>query len=130
MRVIAGSSVLFVVLLLSILLLSAVCFGQLPSSRCDSTKSALEECSFLTPFESPPDKIFGFKKSSLDHSAVLAESSEPTTGSETASREAALAPVSPAEAGLSLAPSSIGIVYFSRNRAGICGAHRLQLGGV
>ena len=95
MRVIAGSFVLFVVLLLSILLLSPLCFGQLPSSRCDSTKSALEECSSLTPFEFPQDKIIAFKKNPLDHSAGQAESSEPTTDSEPASREATLTPVPP-----------------------------------
>jgi len=93
MRVITGSFVLFVVLLLSILLLSPFCFGQLPSSGCDSMKSALEQCSSLTPFQSPLDKIFAFKKSSFDHSAVLAESSEPATDSEPAAREATLTPV-------------------------------------
>jgi hypothetical protein len=93
MRVIAGSFVLFVVLLLSILLLSPLCFGQLPSSRCDSTKSALEECSSLTPSGFPADKNFVFKNSPLDHSAGQAGSSEPTTDNEPALPEATLAPV-------------------------------------
>jgi hypothetical protein len=92
MRVITGSFVLFVVLLLSILLLSPLCFGQLASSGCDSMKSALEQCSSLTPFQSPPDKVTAFEKSPLDHSGP-AQSTEPTADSGPVSREATLTPV-------------------------------------
>jgi hypothetical protein len=88
MRVATGSSVLLVVLLLS-----AVCFSQLPSSRCDSSKNALENCTFLTQFEPVQDQIFISKGSPLDRSAVLAESFEATTDSEPASGETTIAPV-------------------------------------
>jgi hypothetical protein len=88
MRVATGSSVLLVVLLLS-----AVCFSQLPSSRCDSSKNALENCTFLTQFEPVQDQIFISKGSPLDRSAALAESSEATTDSEPASGGTTIAPV-------------------------------------
>jgi hypothetical protein len=46
MRINTASSVFLVVLLLS-----AVGLGQLPSSRCNASKSALEDCTFLTQFD-------------------------------------------------------------------------------
>jgi len=86
MRVTAGSSVLLVVTL------SAVCFGQLPSSRCDSSQSALEDCAFLTQVEPQQDGIFTPQGSSLDRSAAPTDSSA-ATDREPASEGAAIAPV-------------------------------------
>jgi hypothetical protein len=87
MRVTAGSSVLLVVLSLS-----EVCFSQLPSSRCDSSGSALEDCTFLTQFDPVQDQILTSKKNPLDRSAVLALPSEAPANSEPASGEATAAP--------------------------------------
>src|SRR5580700_3726784 len=94
MRVTTGSFVLLVVLILS-----AVSFSQLPSSRCDSTRRALEECSFLTQIEPPPDRLFALKLGSLDRAAMLAESSEGTTDGKPASEEATHTPVLPKKEG-------------------------------
>jgi hypothetical protein len=94
MRVTTGSFVLLVVLILS-----AVSFSQLPSSRCDSTRRALEECSFLTQIEPPPDRLFALKLGSLDRAAMLAESSEGTTDGKPASEEATHPPVLPKKEG-------------------------------
>jgi hypothetical protein len=73
MRLTTGSSILPVVLLFS-----AVCYSQLPSSRCDSSKSPLAECTFLTQFEPLRDQFLTSESSALDRSAVLAENSEET----------------------------------------------------
>ena len=94
MRVTTGSFVLLVVLILS-----AVSFSQLPSSRCDSSRRALEDCSSLTPIEPPPDQLFTLKLGSLDRTAMLAESSEGTTDSKPASEEATHPPVLPKKEG-------------------------------
>jgi hypothetical protein len=69
MRVVTGSFVLLVVLLLS-----PASFSQLPSSRCDSSKSALEDCTALTQFEPVQDQVFASKTSLPDRSAMVAES--------------------------------------------------------
>ena len=89
MRIATGSSVLLVGLLLSV-----VCFGQLTSSRCDSSKSALEGCASRTPFE-PVHQVFTSKGSLLDRTAVPAESSDTTKDREAGSGETAIAPVPP-----------------------------------
>src|SRR5208283_415732 len=78
-----------------VLVFSAVCFSQLPSSRCDSSKSALEDCTFLTPFEPVQDQIFTSKSGSLDRSAVPAESSEAATNRMPSSTEATIASMPP-----------------------------------
>jgi hypothetical protein len=98
MRVTAGSSVFFVVLLLSVLFLSQVCFGQLPSSRCDASKSPVEDCTSLTQFESGKDGIFTAKRSPLDRSAAPVGGSAATPDGEPAS-EGATAPVPPQKQG-------------------------------
>jgi hypothetical protein len=90
MRVTTGSAVILVVLIFS-----AVCFSQLPSSRCDSSKSALEGCTFLTPFEPVQDQVFISKSSSLDRSAVPAESSEAATNRMPSSTAATIASMPP-----------------------------------
>ena len=89
MRVTAGSSVLFVVPLLC-----GVCFSQLPSSRCDASKSAIEDCISLTQGEPVQQQIFTSNWSSLGANAVLA----PRADSESAS-EGAAAPVVPQKQG-------------------------------
>jgi len=86
-KVATGSSILLVVLLLP-----AVCYSQLPSSRCDSSKSALEDCTFLTHFDPAPQQIFPPRSSAPDRSGVLAESSEVTTD-EPVSGQTSSAPV-------------------------------------
>jgi hypothetical protein len=58
------------------LLLPAFAFGQLPSARCDSSNSALEECTSLT--QSVQDELFTSTTSLPDHSAMLAADSETT----------------------------------------------------
>jgi hypothetical protein len=70
MRVDSGSSVSLVVLLLS-----AICLGQLPSSRCDSSKKALEDCSSLTPFEPAHLELFP-STTPLDSGAMVGPSSQ------------------------------------------------------
>ena len=86
-KVATGSSILLLVLLLP-----AVCYSQLPSSRCDSAKSALEDCTFLTHFDPAPQQIFPPRNSAPDRSGVLTESSEGTTD-EPASGQTSSAPV-------------------------------------
>src|SRR5580700_4813474 len=94
MRVTTGSFVPLVVLILS-----AVSFSQLTSSRCDSSKRALQDCTSLTPVEPPPDQLFALKLGSLDPTAILAESSEGTTDSKPASEEATHPSVLPKKEG-------------------------------
>jgi len=79
-------------ILLVVLLLPAVCYSQLPSSRCDSSKSALEDCTFLTHFDPAPEQIFPPRSSAPDRSGVLAENSEGTTD-EPASGQTSIAPM-------------------------------------
>src|SRR5580693_3451345 len=69
MRVSLGSSVFLV------LLLSPVCFGQLPSSRCDSTAGALKDCKYFTQFETAREQIFSSEGNPFDHAAVGSGSS-------------------------------------------------------
>jgi hypothetical protein len=90
MRVTTGIAVILVVLIFS-----AVCFSQLRSSRCDSNKSALEDCTFLTRFEPVQEQVFISKSSTLDHNAVPAESSEAATNRMSPSTEATIASMPP-----------------------------------
>ena len=69
MRVSLGSSVFLV------LLLSPVCFSQLPSSRCDSTAGALKDCKYFTQFETAREQIFSSEGNPFDHAAVGSGSS-------------------------------------------------------
>jgi len=84
-----------------VLFLPTACFSQLPSFRCDSSKSALEDCTFLTQFETVRDQIFTSQRSSFDRSLLLAESSESTTDTynDPASGRPPAASVSPQEEG-------------------------------
>jgi len=70
-----------------VVFLPAIGFGQLPSSRCDLIQSTLEDCTFSTGMEpaqnAVPDGRAAFAPNLLDHSAVPAESSKPTTLSPT-----------------------------------------------
>ena len=96
MRVSTGSSVPLVVvqssiLFLSVLFLSRLCFAQLPSSRCDASKSTIEECTSLTQVKPAQEQIFASDRSSIDRSAA-------TTDSEPGS-EGAVAPVPPQKQG-------------------------------
>ncbi len=84
MRVSLGSSVFLV------LLLSAVCFSQLPSSRCDSTRGALKDCVYLTP--SAQDQLLTSQGNPVDRPALLAESSGATSDAEPDSGETTIAP--------------------------------------
>src|ERR1700735_668782 len=68
MRVSLGSSVFLV------LLLSPVCFSQLPSSRCDSTSGALKDYKYFTQFETAREQIFSWEETPFDHAAVGAGS--------------------------------------------------------
>jgi hypothetical protein len=94
MKVTTGSSVVLV-----LLLFSAVCFGQLPSSRCDSSNSTLEDCTSLTQLQPVQDQVFVSKGSPLDNPAVPAESSEVTTDSKPGSVGAAIVSVPPQKEG-------------------------------
>jgi hypothetical protein len=95
MRVTTGSSALLVVLLWS-----AVCFGQLPSSRCDSSKAALVDCTDLTPFEPAQDQISTPKGNPLVHNGGgSAERAGATVDAEPASEGAANALVAPEKEG-------------------------------
>ena len=68
-----------------VLLLTAIGFGQLPSSRCDSIKSTLEDCTSLTRVAPAQGAALGgtgtFAASLLDHDALLAASSTNTARS-------------------------------------------------
>jgi hypothetical protein len=89
MRVTRDSSVPLV-----ILLLSAVCFSQSPSSHCDANKSAPEGCTSLAQPEPVHDQV-SMARSLLDRRAELAESSEAATDSKPAAEKTtadALAP--------------------------------------
>lgn len=87
-RVTTGSSILLVALLLPV-----VCYGQLPSSGCDSRKSALEDCTFLTHGEPVPQQVFTSRMSPLDGREVEASTSEPTKNNEPNSGRTAIATV-------------------------------------
>jgi hypothetical protein len=84
MRVSLGSSVFLV------LLLSPVCFSQLPSSRCDSTRSALKDCIYLMP--STQNQILTSQGNPVDRHALLAESSGATSDGQSDSGETTIAP--------------------------------------
>jgi len=86
MRINAASSVLVVAPLLS-----AVCLGQLPSSRCDISNHTLQDCTFLTQFEPVQAEASTFQRSSLDLNT--AENSGAATDVEPASRGAAMVSV-------------------------------------
>jgi hypothetical protein len=76
MRVSLSSSVFLV------LLLCPVCFSQLPSFRCDSTGSALKDCSYLTKIEIAPDQVFTPEENLTDRRVPLAAISQTTTESQ------------------------------------------------
>src|SRR5271155_4202083 len=76
MRVSLGSCVVLV------LLLSPVCFSQLPSSRCDSTGSALKDCAYLTKVETTPGQVSTSEENFVDPRAPLATISQTSTDGE------------------------------------------------
>jgi hypothetical protein len=76
------SSVLILGWLLSVLLMPLVCFGQLPSSRCDEGKNALEDCVFLTQSEPAAEKVFMSNGSFVDRDEALSQSSQAMTDGE------------------------------------------------
>jgi hypothetical protein len=82
-----------------VLLLSPVCFSQLPSSGCDSMKTTLEDCTSLTQSEPAPNQTFTSKESSFDHSTLLAGGSEASTDSAQVSGQTPNAPVPPPQEG-------------------------------
>jgi hypothetical protein len=94
MKVIRGSSVFLVVLLLS-----AVCFCQLPSSRCDASRSALAGCPSLTLPEPVRDPVSAAESTPLEHNAMLAGSSDPTTQNAPTSSETPTAVAPPQNEG-------------------------------
>jgi hypothetical protein len=66
-----------------VLFFPAIGFGQLPSSRCDSIESTLEDCTSLTQIAPAQNVALGgrriIKKKNLNHGTPMAESSTPTT---------------------------------------------------
>jgi hypothetical protein len=94
MKIIRGSSVFLVVLFMS-----AVCFSQLPSSRCDANGSVLEDCPSQTLPEPVRDRVFATESTPLDHNAMLAGSSDPTTQNAPTSSDATIAVVPPRNEG-------------------------------
>ncbi len=90
MKVRIGSSAVPVVLLLS-----AVCVSQLPSSRCDTSHTALEDCTSVTQLEPMRAQILTSRKSFPVGGALPTESFEvTTTDDKPTSGEAPTAPVS------------------------------------
>jgi hypothetical protein len=88
MRVIAGSFIF-----LAVLFLSPVCFSQLQLSGCESSRSTIEECTFLTQFGPLQDQIFNSKGRPLDRGAMLAERAGAATDNESGFGEIPIAPV-------------------------------------
>jgi hypothetical protein len=86
MRVSLSSSVFLV------LLLSPVCFSQLPSSRCDSIGSALKDCVYLTKIEIAPEHVSTSEENLADRRVTLAAISQTTTESESDSGGTTIAP--------------------------------------
>lgn len=86
MRVSLSSSVFLV------LLWSPVCFSHLPSSRCNSTGSALKDCIYLTQTETR-NQVFPPEANAVDPRASLAENTEATDGASD-SGETTIAPQS------------------------------------
>ena len=66
-----------------ILLVPALCYSQLPSSRCDSSGSPLADCSFLTGLESAPTATFTSTTSPFVRRAVVAETDRDSVEDET-----------------------------------------------
>jgi hypothetical protein len=85
MRINTGSSVL-----VAVLLLSAVCLAQLPTSRCDATRSSLHDCTFPTQFEPVGAQTLTSQWSPLDRRAATAESSSTATDASSDSSGAEL----------------------------------------
>jgi hypothetical protein len=80
-------------LLLLLLLLPLVCYGQLPSSRCDSTQSSLEDCPFLVHLEPAKEQ---FSTSKLPYRGVLPlETFEASTDNEPDSGHTTIASQAP-----------------------------------
>jgi hypothetical protein len=76
-----------VVVAIVVLLFSAVCVSQLPSSLCDSSTGALEDCTSLTQTAPVRDQTFAFQQIPFYRNGMLGESSEATTDSESASSQ-------------------------------------------
>lgn len=70
-------------LLVIVLLGSSVSFAQLPSSRCDSPASQLEDCSYLTENDTPGNFAFDEAPSASSLDPVTSESSQNTPSSPT-----------------------------------------------
>jgi hypothetical protein len=80
-------------ILLVILLFPVVCFGQLPSSGCDSNKSTLEECALLTYVEPSGMQAAPFKWSLPHRDAAWVATPEEIPDNEPDSGHAAIATV-------------------------------------
>jgi hypothetical protein len=89
MRVSPSSSVFLV------LLLSSVCFSQLPSSDCDSTGSALKDCVSLTQSDPAQEQVFPSTGISVHGGEGLTQSSGSMASGGAASGETADAPLLP-----------------------------------
>jgi hypothetical protein len=85
---------LCLVLAAFVLLLSTVCVSQLLSSRCDSSKNAVEDCTFLTPLKPATGQAFASKGGLVDRRSGLVESSGATTDGEPASGQTPNPPAS------------------------------------
>ncbi len=75
-----------------VLFLPTVCLSQLPSFRCDSNMTALEDCTFLTQVEAAREPTFASTRGAFDLMQLPAENFEATTDNGTASAETAIAP--------------------------------------
>ena len=73
--------------LLFVLLLSALCFGQLPSARCDSSQTALTDCPSFTQFDATKSRTFS-PTTLLDPSAAMEANSDGTTDAPTSAHNA------------------------------------------
>ena len=73
--------------LLSVLLLSALCFGQLPSARCDSSQTALADCPSFTQFDATKSGAFN-PATLLDPSAAMEADSDGATDAPTSAHNA------------------------------------------
>ena len=90
MRINTAPSVLVVVLFFS-----AVCFSQLPSSRCDASEGAIPDCTFLTGFEPIQAQTLTSQRVLLNRGAGTPESSGAGTDIEAGARAAAMVTVAP-----------------------------------
>jgi hypothetical protein len=81
---------------LVLLLLSSACFGQLPSSRCDSSNVILEDCVSLVWLE-PIKNGVSTSQWTVDGNAALPERSEETPESAPSSEAVTIASAPPAK---------------------------------